>query len=42
MGKIHSHHVETGFYHACERLLVARGGAEGGDDLGAAGHQIQD
>ncbi len=42
VGKVHSHHVETGFDHARERLLVARGRAERGDNLGAAGHQIRE
>ena len=38
VGEIHAHHVEPGLDHARERLRVAGGGSERGDDLGAAGH----
>ena len=36
VGEIHAHDVEPGRDHARESLRIARGGAERGDDLGAA------
>ena len=36
--EVQAHHVDAGADHALEHLGRARGGAEGGDDLGGAGH----
>ena len=40
--EVHAHDVEPGLDHALKRFLVARRGAERGDDFGAAVHQSKD
>jgi len=39
MAEIQPHHVHARAQQAFQHLGVARRGAEGGDDLGGAGHQ---
>lgn len=40
VGEVHAHDVHAGVRHAFQGAEVGRGGAEGGDDLGVAGHAM--